>query len=69
MHGECVGSGERWGAASCGGVTASVLADQSMHLVRDVGRQLLVLGAGELVEEGELPRAEEDLKKGAHGNG
>ena len=51
-------------------VAAPPLLDQpDPHLVRDVGSQFLVLGAGELVEEGELPRAEEDLKKGAHGNG
>ena len=44
-------------------VAAPPLLDQpDPHLVRDVGRQLLVLGDGELVEEGELPRAEEDLK-------
>ena len=43
-------------------VAAPPLLDQpDPHLVRDVRSQLLVLRPGELVEEGELPRAEEDL--------
>ena len=40
---------------------APPLAEACAHLVSNVGGELLVLGAGERIEEGKLAGAEEDL--------
>mmetsp|Transcript_34620 Transcript_34620/g.114037 ORF Transcript_34620/g.114037 Transcript_34620/m.114037 type:complete len:270 (-) Transcript_34620:1968-2777(-) len=44
-----------------GVATPALLDEPPADLVRDVGRELLVVGAGQVVEKGELACAEEDL--------